>query len=116
MIVEPWIFGWIAKLDRRDRLFGFGHTPEEAKANLIAVIAHREPKDLLVVLGELATPAELIGAVAQIRGMIWKCETRAELARMDMKEAKCAYYLRSASHWRQVVKNLEKIMDAPPCS
>ena len=114
LIVEPLLLWWIATFDRRDGPIGAGDTAEEAKANLIAQIAHAEPRDLRDALGELATPSEILGAVKQIHKMIRKCETNAEIARTGMNPSSRLRNQRAADHWRRVINDLGRIVGASP--
>ena len=114
LIVEPLLLWWIATFDRRDGPIGAGNTAEEAKANLIALIARDDPRDLRCALGELATPAEILGGINHIRGMIYECDTKAELARMNLDAPTRLRYQRGAERWRRVVSNLARVAGALP--
>ena len=109
LIVEPLLLWWIATFNRRDGPIGAGDTAEEAKANLIAQIAHAEPRDLRDALGELATPGEILGAINQIHGMIRELERDAEIARISVNYPARSRHLRAADRWTRAVNNLGRV-------
>ena len=107
--VEPLLIWWTATFDRGNGPIGIGPTKEEAKANLIAQIAHADPHDLRSALGELATPTEILGAVKHIRRMIYELERDATALGPFAARYKHQRLCNAAHHWRRVINNLGRI-------
>lgn len=105
--VRPFILWWIAFFDMAAGPIGAGPSADDAKANLIVCIAHKQPTHLKKALGELANVNDLRRAIRQIQQLRHRCEIKASEHSLAPTQV---HYQQAANHWQKVIERLSALM------